>query len=91
MDFKKISKRITIGIIIFILVLVIFIFVNRYIGKGSKDCVTDSDCVVYGEPGDCNCGCYNKDNLPGGSGGSCFCAPPEACECRDGKCTGVLK
>ena len=57
---------------------------------GNKDCWVDSDCVVFGEDGDCNCGCYNKDNLPSGSGGACFCAAPELCECVDGICEGVF-
>ena len=56
---------------------------------GSKECVVDSDCVVFGQDGDCNCGCYDKDDLPMGTGGDCFCAAPESCECVDDVCFGV--
>ena len=58
---------------------------------GNTDCVLDSDCVVYGESGDCNCGCYNKDNLPSGTGGECFCAAPTSCECVNDTCEGVFE
>jgi len=57
---------------------------------GSKSCVVDSDCVVFGRDGDCNCGCYNKGDLPSGTGGACFCAAPESCSCVDGVCEGVF-
>jgi len=56
----------------------------------SKECNEDSDCVVFGETGDCNCGCYNKDKLPSETGGECFCLAPNSCECIDGKCEGVF-
>ncbi|MBZ9572580.1 hypothetical protein KJA17_00075 [Patescibacteria group bacterium] len=55
-------------------------------GRVSKACTEDSDCVPFGEMGWCNCGCYNKDYLPTGSGGECFCAPPERCICVNGQC-----
>jgi len=61
------------------------------VSEGSKDCVNDNDCVVFGETGDCNCGCYNKDNLPSGTGGECFCAAPTSCKCVNGKCEGVFE
>jgi len=61
------------------------------VSEGSKDCVNDDDCVVFGKTGDCNCGCYNKDNLPSGTGGECFCAAPTSCRCVDGKCEGVFE
>jgi len=57
---------------------------------GSKGCDVGSDCVVFGRDGDCNCGCYNKGDLPIGTGGECFCAAPESCECVDGVCEGVF-
>jgi len=56
---------------------------------GSKSCEVGSDCVVFGEDGDCNCGCYNRYDFPPGSGGDCFCAAPEFCECVDDVCFGV--
>ena len=57
----------------------------------SSDCTTDSDCVVYGETGDCNFGCYHKDHLPTGTGGECFCLAPTSCKCIDGQCEGVFE
>jgi len=56
-----------------------------------KECVNDDDCVVFGKTGDCNCGCYNKNNLPSGTGGECFCAAPTSCKCVNGKCEGVFE
>jgi len=56
----------------------------------NKFCETNSDCVVFGETGDCNCGCYNKNFLPEDSGGACFCAAPTSCSCTKGKCEGVF-
>jgi len=56
----------------------------------SKVCEIDSDCVVFGESGDCNCGCYNKDALPTSTGGACFCAAPTSCECLNETCEGVF-
>lgn len=64
---------------------------EKAISEGSKDCVNDNDCVVFGETRDCNCGCYNKDNLPLGTGGECFCAAPTSCKCVNGKCEGVFE
>jgi len=61
------------------------------VSEGSKDCVNDDDCIVFGETGDCNCGCYNKSNLPTETGGECFCLSPNSCKCVDGKCEGVFK
>jgi len=58
---------------------------------GSKACVVDDDCVVFGETGDCNCGCYNRNSLPSGPGGECFCVAPTSCECVNGECEGVFE
>jgi len=60
-------------------------------GDETKECVDDDACIVFGEDGDCNCGCYSKDHLPSGTGGECFCAAPDSCECVDGKCEGVFE
>jgi len=59
--------------------------------EGSKDCVSDDDCVVFGKTGDCNCGCYNKNNLPLGAGGECFCSAPNSCKCVDSECEGIFE
>lgn len=61
------------------------------INQGSKSCEINSNCVVFGETGDCNCGCYNKDNLPSSTGGACFCAAPISCECVDNVCEGIFE
>ena len=58
--------------------------------NGSKECTTDSDCVVVGEDGDCACGCYNVDSDPAIETG-CFCAAPKSCKCVDNVCTGVFE
>ncbi len=58
---------------------------------GSKICVSNEDCVIFGETGDCNCGCYNKDDLPSSTGGECFCQAPDSCKCVAGMCEGVFK
>jgi len=73
-------------ILIMLVLLIIFIFVEIEPEK----CVLDSDCVVFGESGDCNCGCYLKGNLPMTTGGKCFCAAPSSCKCVEGKCEGVF-
>ncbi len=56
---------------------------------GAKDCVSDEFCVVFGEDGDCNCGCFNK-NHNWEAEGACFCAAPASCECVEGKCEGIF-
>ena len=64
---------------------------EEVVSEGSKDCVNDEDCIVFGKTGDCNCGCYNKNNLPSGTGGECFCAAPNSCKCVNSKCEGVFE
>lgn len=61
------------------------------VSEGSNECVNDDACVVFGETGDCNCGCYNKNNLPSGTGGECFCLAPDSCKCVNNKCEGVFE
>ena len=56
----------------------------------AKNCEVDSDCLVFGKDGDCNCGCFNK-NYQWEKGGDCFCAAPKACKCVNGKCEGVFE
>ena len=53
-----------------------------------RECSKDSDCVVLGKTGDCNCGCFNKNYTAYTSGGQCFCMAPAACSCVKGKCVG---
>jgi hypothetical protein len=56
----------------------------------SKVCEIDSDCLVFGQDGDCNCGCFNKNALPQEPVGDCFCAAPTSCECVEGICKGIF-
>jgi len=62
----------------------------RPVSGGAEQCISDADCAVFGETGDCNCGCYHKNNIPSGTGGKCFCAAPTSCRCVDGECEGVF-
>lgn len=57
----------------------------------SIGCNTDDDCIVFGKTGDCNCGCYSKNNLPNKTGGNCFCQVPTSCRCVEGQCIGVFE
>jgi len=84
-------KETTILVLIILIAAIIALFsLISPISEGSKDCINDGDCIVFGETGDCNCGCYNKDNLPSGTGGKCFCLAPVSCKCVNGKCEGVF-
>ena len=56
---------------------------------GSKDCSVDENCLVFGQDGDCNCGCFNK-NYNWKAEGVCFCAAPSSCKCVEGKCEDVF-
>lgn len=55
----------------------------------AKSCKVDSDCLVFGEDGVCNCGCFNKD-YQWEKEGDCFCAAPQSCKCVDDKCEGFF-
>jgi len=54
-------------------------------------CETDLDCVHFGETGECNCGCYLKEEIPTSTGGECFCQAPILCECIQNKCEGIFE
>jgi hypothetical protein len=56
-----------------------------------KECIEDSDCVVFGETGDCNCGCYNKDYNWQPSHAECIRIVPTSCKCIDGRCEGIIE
>ena len=58
--------------------------------QGLNYCLVDSDCVVFGETGSCNCGCYNKDYLPTKTDEECFCLAPTSCGCVNNKCESVF-
>jgi len=53
-------------------------------------CLTDKDCILFGKTGQCNCGCYYKNEVPTHSGGECYCLAPSACKCVDGECEAVF-
>lgn len=94
---KVLMKKMVIAIlgVFFVLVLtligIVYLTRSSIPTQGGKECVIDSDCVVFGETGDCNCGCYNKNNLPTSSGGECFCAAPTSCRCTEGECQGIFE
>jgi len=54
-------------------------------------CKTDTDCVHFGKTGDCNCGCYHKEETPADAGGACFCQAPTSCACIKSTCEGVFE
>ena len=58
--------------------------------QGLDHCLIESDCAIFGETGDSNCGCYNKDYLPSEVDENGFCLTPVSCECIDYKCEGVF-
>ena len=64
---------------------------KEIIPEGLDYCLVDSDCLVFGETGDCNCGCYNKNHLPSETEEECFCSAPVSCKCVDGRCEGVFE
>jgi len=55
-----------------------------------KQCINNDDCVVFGETGDCNCGCFNK-SYQWKSEGECFCAAPTSCKCVNDRCEEVFE
>lgn len=55
------------------------------VSQEDRGCEVDSDCMIFGEDGDCNCGCFNKD-YDWSSTGECFCKAPLLCRCVDGVC-----
>lgn len=59
-------------------------------GQSPKNCQQDADCLVFGQDGDCNCGCFNK-NYRWEKEGDCFCAAPRACQCIENECQGVFE
>jgi len=88
-------------IIIIVIVIIVIAGIGYWIYQSSstpeeiteaeaKNCENDSDCVVFGKNGDCNCGCFNKD-FQWKKEGDCFCAAPESCKCVNGKCEGVFE
>lgn len=93
MEMKLLSKVLTVFVfIISALVLGVYLL-KRTVPNLTEvtKCSVDSDCVLFGKTGDCNCGCYLKGNLPTDSGGECFCQAPENCKCLNGKCEGVFE
>jgi len=66
--------------------LIILIAVFLVFPVPEKTCEENYDCVVFGETGDCNCGCYHIREIPKDTGGECFCQAPTYCECVQGKC-----
>jgi hypothetical protein len=88
------SKKLILFLILGILVL-LFLGIKLISLKevseitGVDACQVDSDCMVFGSDGDCNCGCYHK-NYDWKKEGDCFCAAPISCRCLQGKCQPIL-
>jgi len=89
--FKDVWQVIPLIILILVIAAIFLILQNEEPEQGDYYCEVDSDCVVFGEDGDCNCGCYNKEALPKDSGGKCFCAAPTSCACLNETCEGVFE
>lgn len=70
----------------YVLILILFLILLSKVIFKEKGCEIDSDCVAFGDEGDCNCGCYLKDEVPKEHIKGCFCAAPKECECVDGVC-----
>ena len=85
------TKRVMLFLIMILLIVTLFFLLTTPMEIVSKECTDDSDCVVFGETGNCNCGCYNKNHLPSGMGGECFCLAPKSCKCVNGKCESVFE
>jgi len=83
--------------VVLLLVAIVLFFLWLYLSPEKENieedltCQTDEDCMVFGQTGDCNCGCYYKSDLPADSGGECFCQAPTSCQCVDGKCEAVFE
>jgi len=74
-----------------LLIILIGIYLAFPIPEAQPEmCVLDEDCILFGETGDCNCGCYLQSEVPTEAGGECFCQAPTSCECIDGKCEGIF-
>lgn len=102
---NKVTILKILGIIVILAVLVGFFIYWRYPGMfgggrsgedlpiervDGKYCVDDDDCTIFGETGDCNCGCFNQ-NYPWYSMGDCFCLAPDSCKCVEGACEDVFE
>jgi len=86
---RKTSPILILGIVLLVIAILLGIYSVTSTTE-SKECVNDEDCVVFGESGDCNCGCFNKNYEQWEAGGRCFCAAPISCKCVDGKCEGIF-
>ncbi|MBD3208732.1 MAG: hypothetical protein GF370_04765 [Candidatus Nealsonbacteria bacterium] len=91
------ASKLTIGLVLVLLIGAggIFLFQNQ---PGEleppevepKECFSDQDCAVFGEDGQCNCGCFNQ-NYAWEERGECFCSAPDSCECVNGECKNVFE
>ena len=95
---KKRKLYLIFGIIV-VLAIVAVLFLVSKLGNDSNtseinsgtECISDSDCVIVGQEGDCGCGCYGKDNVPISTETGCYCAVPTSCQCANGYCEGVFE
>ena len=88
------SKKILIFTILAVAIIVCYAIYESsesIVEENNKYCVVDTDCVVFEEPGDCNCGCHSKNHVPSLTGEECLCSAPSSCECVKGICEGIFK
>lgn len=90
MELKFEKKHVMILVVV---VILIFLFYpmpkNNSETKEVRQCQEDEDCLIFGETGTCNCGCYNAteiSELEKNRAEGCFCLPPEECECVNNEC-----
>ncbi len=87
---RKTSPILVLALVLLAIAIILGIYTNAPAIQ-DKSCITDEDCIVFGETGDCNCGCFNKDYQAWTPGGKCFCAAPISCKCVNGICEGVFE
>lgn len=91
---KKKSLTISAIFVFVVCALVVGIFLFKQTVPDSikiTQCLIDTDCVLFGKTGECNCGCYLEADLPSDTGEECFCQAPTDCTCLNGKCEGVFE
>ena len=94
---KSLITLIVIIVLILIFVVIVLVIRNSTVTSFSdiEECATDIDCLVYGNDGDCGCGCFNYtyqkefEEYQVDASHGCFCKAPKACVCKYRKCIDV--
>jgi len=64
----------------------------RFIEQGPIRCITDEDCIIFGDENNANCGCFHKDSQWEPIEIGTYSRPvPTHCRCIDGACGVVLE